>query len=87
MKQATYRRHYGRKVTGGMSDFTILNSTRGKVYFIRKHAGWTSAIWLSIYQLLFLKRIFSSVYGWKRFLLLEQAFREGCALKVETTAR
>lgn len=69
-------------LTGGMSDFSVLNATRGKVYFIRKHAGWAIAGWLLIYQVLFLTRIFSPTYGWRRFLLLERAFREGCALKL-----
>jgi GT2 family glycosyltransferase len=70
-------------LTGGMSDFSILNSTRGKVYFIRKHTTRLASLgWLLVYQLLFLARLFSPSYGWRRFLLLQQAFRAGCALTV-----
>lgn len=37
-------------LTGGLSDFTIRNSTLGKIYFIRKHLRITKGFWIAIYK-------------------------------------
>ena len=72
--------HKVSSLTGGHSDFTILNATRGKAYFIRKHLGIAKFFWLASYQLLFFSRILSPGYGWKRYRLLQKAFWEAMAL-------
>jgi GT2 family glycosyltransferase len=74
--------HKVSSLTGGNSDFAILNATYGRIYMIRKHLGRLARYWLLIYQLAFIIRIVMPGYGWKRFLLLRQAYRRAMAKNI-----
>lgn len=71
-------------LTGGMSDFSILNATYGRVYMVRKHLGALAPWWLLLYQILFLVRIVMPGYGLKRFRLLRKAYRDAMARPLPT---
>lgn len=71
--------HKVSSLTGGMSDFSVLNATRGKVYFIRKHFPHRAAWWIALYQVLFFARLFHPSYGLKRYRLLRRALGEAMA--------
>lgn len=71
--------HKVSSLTGGQSDFSLFNVTYGRVYMIRKHLRATAFWWLLLYQILFVVRIVMPGYGWKRFLLLRKAYRDGVA--------
>jgi GT2 family glycosyltransferase len=72
--------HKVSSLTGGMSDFSVLNATRGKVYFIRKHFPRWAGTWIALYQILFFTRLFRSNYGLARYRLLRRALAEAMVL-------
>lgn len=73
---------------GGLSDFSILHGTRGKVYFIRKNMRRTTSwLWLALYFLVLTSRLFVPGYGPAKAKIMFRGVLQGMRLRVRNGLR